>query len=185
MHFGLKVKMADIDISKLGISKNLLQMNFMRRTVISKEKAVNKPSPDTPSNSQEPEFKLPSSVEEHIRKKALALESKNRYRFSESIFKMHNLPPGFRQSFGSFNPPNTSHSQTSNPTHSSNSICASLTGKNEALKSLERGSETSMRFRRLLNPKPNTSSKSRSTKRREKRRRQQWRKIMSSLQKDE
>ncbi|VDQ00241.1 unnamed protein product [Trichobilharzia regenti] len=122
----------------------------MRRTVISKEKAVNKPTADIPSNSQEEEFKLPSFVEEHIRKKTKALESQNRYRFFKSIFQPYDVPPGFRESFGSFTPPNTSQSQTSDPTHSSNSVSASFTGKNEALNSLGRVSETSMRFRRLL-----------------------------------
>ncbi|VDP74697.1 unnamed protein product [Schistosoma curassoni] len=97
--------MANLDVSELGISKNLLQMNFMRRTLVAKEKATNQSAPDILPNSQEYGFKLPSSVEKHINKRATILKSKYRYQFVKSIFKLYNVSPGFRESFGGFNSP--------------------------------------------------------------------------------
>ncbi|KAH8863930.1 hypothetical protein KSF78_0002832 [Schistosoma japonicum] len=144
--------MSNLDINELGISKNLLQMNFMRRTLIAKEKATNQVIPDILLNSQEYVFKLPSSVEESINKRANVLKSKNRYHFIRSIFKLYNVSPGLRESFGGFNPPPPtnaiSQSQVTNPSSSSFSNCENSVCK-YSKPSKVRPSKTSLRFRRF------------------------------------
>ncbi|KAK4475861.1 hypothetical protein MN116_001110 [Schistosoma mekongi] len=144
--------MANLDISELGISKNLLRMNFMRRTLVAKEKAANQSVPDILLNSQEYAFKLPSSVEEIINKRANVLKSRYRYHFINSIFKLYNVSPGLRESFGGFNPPptsnTTSQSQVTNPSNPSLSICENSVYKCSK-SSKVRASRTSIRFRRF------------------------------------
>ncbi|CAH8607157.1 unnamed protein product [Heterobilharzia americana] len=156
--------MVNVDVNELGISKNLLQMNFMRRTLVAKEKASNQALSDILPDSQEYEFKLPCSVEECISKKARVLKSRYRFKFIRSIFKLYNLSPGFRESFGGFNHP---QSVTSNPLHSlpsnqSDSVCKL---QKEASKSSgSKVSKTSIRFRKLINPKPSNLKNSRDRK---------------------
>ncbi|CAH8639636.1 unnamed protein product [Schistosoma margrebowiei] len=149
--------MADLDISELGISKNLLQMNFMRRTLVAKEKATNQSAPDILPNSQEYGFKLPSSVEKHINKRATILKSKYRYQFVKSIFKLYNVSPGFRESFGGFNSSTNANAipqslvknlPDSRLPNRVNSVC-------EYSQSSEcRASKTSIRFKRFEERKP-------------------------------
>ncbi|CAH8668267.1 unnamed protein product [Schistosoma rodhaini] len=149
--------MSNLDISELGISKNLLQMNFMRRTLVAKEKATNQGVPDILPNSQEYGFKLPSSVEKRINKRATILKSKYRYQFVKSIFKLYNVSPGFRESFSGFNSPTNAdaipksevnNSPDSRLPNRDNSVC-------EYSQSFDgRASKTSIRFRKFEERKP-------------------------------
>ncbi|CAH8589827.1 unnamed protein product [Schistosoma turkestanicum] len=144
--------MANLDISELGISKNLLQMNFMRRTLVAREKATNQGVPDILPNSQEYEFKLPLSVEQRINKRAVILKSKCRYQFVKSIFKLYNVSPGFRESFGGFNPPTTAETILQSQVTKLPDSCVPTreNSVSEYSKSFEsRASRTSIRFRRF------------------------------------
>ncbi|CAL8088528.1 unnamed protein product [Calicophoron daubneyi] len=96
--------MDEQNVSELGISKNLLQMNFMRRTLVAKEKLVSAAAPDLLPNPEEYSFKLPASVKDHLKKLACIIKQRPEVRHECSVFRIHGLPPGFRKSFGGFNP---------------------------------------------------------------------------------
>lgn len=66
---------SDIDVSKLDISKNLLQMNFMKRTLIAKQKNQAPIKSDELPTSEDFKYSMPSSVLTRLSKR-LALVSK-------------------------------------------------------------------------------------------------------------
>ncbi|VUZ41466.1 unnamed protein product [Hymenolepis diminuta] len=90
----------EADLAKLEISKNLLQMNFMRRTLIAKEKFA-EPKAETFTPVVDIDFPLKSSIVKQLNK---------RYEIVSKWPEVHHLSClrgtpflGFRGSFGGFN----------------------------------------------------------------------------------
>uniref|UniRef100_A0A5K3F7P8 Uncharacterized protein n=1 Tax=Mesocestoides corti TaxID=53468 RepID=A0A5K3F7P8_MESCO len=93
---------SEVDIEKLEISKNLLQMNFMKRTLIAKEKLATPKKLDDLPTEEDFQFTLPKSVRESLSQR-LAVVSKNpvvRHVPGRTI----NTNVGLRVSYGGFNP---------------------------------------------------------------------------------
>ncbi|GAA51696.1 hypothetical protein CSKR_104524 [Clonorchis sinensis] len=95
--------MQKTDVRELGISKNLLQMNFMRRTLVEKEKATPKQQSDLLPNPEEYPFNLPPLVKDHLGKMAAILRFRPKVTHEKSLFEIYGVPAGFRQSYGGFN----------------------------------------------------------------------------------
>ncbi len=57
---------SEVDVAKLEISKNLLQMNFMKRTLIAKERLEAPTKVDDLPTTADFQFKLPSGVLEKL-----------------------------------------------------------------------------------------------------------------------
>ncbi|TGZ50865.1 hypothetical protein CRM22_010770 [Opisthorchis felineus] len=95
--------MQKTDVTELGISKNLLQMNFMRRTLVEKEKATPKQQSDLLPNPEEYPFNLPPLVKDHLGKMAAILRFRPKVTHDKSLFEIYGVPAGFRQSYGGFN----------------------------------------------------------------------------------
>ncbi|VEL23788.1 unnamed protein product [Protopolystoma xenopodis] len=87
----------------LSISKNLLKMNFMKRSLITNEKnnAIN--SSKEGFDPQDGGFSLPPSVKIKLDLTAKALKRGNLVCNAPSLFKLSSVPPGFRESYSGFN----------------------------------------------------------------------------------
>ncbi|THD23016.1 hypothetical protein D915_006363 [Fasciola hepatica] len=95
--------MPEVDVSELGISKNLLQMNFMRRTLVAKGSAVSSPVADLLPNAEEYAFEVPQTIKSQLTKVATHVRNRPQVEQGYSLFQIYRTPAGFRQSFGGFN----------------------------------------------------------------------------------
>ncbi|KAF7255322.1 hypothetical protein EG68_08173 [Paragonimus skrjabini miyazakii] len=116
--------MVEKDVSELGISKNLLKMNFMRRTLLAQEKSNPSTRSDILPNAQEYTFQLPPAVKAHITKRSSVLSGMPKIVLDKCLFEIYGVPAGFRQSYGGFNITETSKQsglskseESTNPTH--------------------------------------------------------------------
>lgn len=95
---------SNVDISDLGISKNLLRMNFMRRSLIAKNKLNDDRSSDLLPNLSTYTFKLPDHVDSYLIKRASIVKSIPHHKNINSLFSIYGTPAGFRNEFGVVNP---------------------------------------------------------------------------------
>ncbi|KAF8562243.1 hypothetical protein P879_04184 [Paragonimus westermani] len=123
--FPVPLIMAEKDVSELGISKNLLKMNFMRRTLVAQEKINPCTRSDILPNAQEYAFQLPPAVKAHITKRSSILSGMPKIVLDKCLFEIYGVPAGFRQSYGGFNTTETSKQsdlsktkESTNPIHS-------------------------------------------------------------------
>ncbi|KAA0198851.1 hypothetical protein FBUS_02118 [Fasciolopsis buskii] len=95
--------MTELNVSELGISKNLLQMNFMRRTLVAKESATPITVADLLPNAEEYAFEVPTEIKSQLSKAAVRVRNRPQVEQGCSLFRIYRTPAGFRQSFGGFN----------------------------------------------------------------------------------